>query len=301
MGIYFLGIDGGGTKTELVLTDSKRNPLRTLRVEGCNPMDIGMEECKKILRKAIRQICEGIPYSSVAMFAGIAGGGTPEKRNLLSEFFKEFQFCCYANDSDNLSIIAAGLGKKDGVILIMGTGICALTQKKGSLNHTAGWGYLIDEGGSGYNIGRDGLSAYYQAKDGTGSSTMLSELISQESQCTADNLLQRIYEGKKKTIASFATVVYRAAELGDVIAQEIIERNMCFAAKVIQTASAPLRGNESIPVVLAGGLTRAKLTDTYLRKAIGENQQYHIQVLEEKPVNGAVMLAAELYEKELEK
>ena len=128
MGIYFLGIDGGGTKTELVLTDSKRNPLRTLRVEGCNPMDIGMEECKKILRKAIRQICEGIPYSSVAMFAGIAGGGTPEKRNLLSEFFKEFQFCCYANDSDNLSIIAAGLGKKDGVILIMGTGICALLQ-----------------------------------------------------------------------------------------------------------------------------------------------------------------------------
>ena len=175
--ICFLGIDGGGTKTELVLTDSNQKVIRTLLVEGCNPMDIGMEETKRILREAIWKVCEDIPYASISMFAGIAGGTTGHMKSELNRFFKDFKFYSYANDSDNLNIISAGLGKKDGIILILGTGVCAYTQVKGEHIRTAGWGYLIDNGGSAYNIGRDGLNAYYCEKDKTGAKTLLTDII----------------------------------------------------------------------------------------------------------------------------
>ena len=299
--IYLLGIDGGGTKTELALTDSERKIIRTLQVEGCNPMDIGIEESKKILREAILQICEGIPYSSIAMFAGIAGGASPAMKNALNHFFKEFKFYCFANDSDNLNIIAAGLGKRDGIIMIMGTGVCAYTQVKGSYIKTAGWGYLIDNGGSAYNIGRDGLNAYYCALDQTGPQTALTEIIQQKYKGTEQTLLQRLYEGKKKVIASFAPLVYQAAEEGDLVAKEIIKRNMSVVASIIQTAGKPLEGAEKIPVIIAGGLSREKITQKYLEEEMLYPERYEMRVLDEKPVCGAVILAYELYEEEKSK
>ena len=55
--VYFLGIDGGGTKTALVLADAGGNIMRTLRTKNCNPFDIGIDACKEVLGNAIREIC----------------------------------------------------------------------------------------------------------------------------------------------------------------------------------------------------------------------------------------------------
>ena len=296
--ICFLGIDGGGTKTELVLTDSEKRVIRTLIVEGCNPMDIGLEETKRILREGIRNVCGDIPYSSISMFAGIAGGSSGNMKSELNRFFKEFKFYSYGNDSDSLNIISAGLEKNDGVILILGTGVCAFTQIKGEHLKTAGWGYLIDNGGSAYNIGRDGLNAYYCAKDKTGSQTILTDIIDSKYEGNANLLIQHIYEGKKKVIASYAPIVFQAAAQGDEIALQIIKRNMDAAATIIETAVKPLEGNDKIHVVLAGGLCNEPMTKQYLLEMLKNPEKYEIEILDKRPVWGAVMLAEQLYEKE---
>ena len=295
--ICFLGIDGGGSKTELVLTDSNHKVIRTILVDGCNPMDIGIEETKRILREAIWKVCADIPYSSISMFAGIAGGTTGNMKFELNRFFKEFKFYCYENDSDNLNIISAGLDRKDGVVLIMGTGVCAYTQVNGKHIRTAGWGYLIDNGGSAYNIGRDGLNADYCEKDKTGSKTLLTEIIDSTYEGNENLLIQKIYEGKKKVVASFAPAVYRAAYKGDVIANEIIKRNMAAAANIVETAGKPLQDVEKIPLVIAGGLSKEPMTKQYLTEMLKDSEQYEIVVLDQKPVWGAVMLAEQLYER----
>lgn len=296
--ICFLGIDGGGTKTELVLTDSNQKVIRTLLVEGCNPMDIGIEETKRILREAIWKVCEDIPYASISMFAGIAGGTTGNMKSELNRFFKDFKFYSYANDSDNLNIISAGLEKKDGIILILGTGVCAYTQVKGEHIRTAGWGYLIDNGGSAYNIGRDGLNAYYCEKDKTGSKTLLTDIIESSYEGDENLLIQEIYDGKKKVVASFAPAVYQAADKGDVIAQDIIKRNMAAAAAIVETAGKPLQDAEKIPVVIAGGLSKEPRTKQCLTEMLKQPEKYEIEVLDKRPVWGAVMLAQQLYERE---
>lgn len=293
---YFLGIDGGGTKTALVLTDSKQNVIRTLRAENCNPFDIGMEEAQRVLRNAIDEICGSIPKSSIVAFAGIAGGASGNNKQIFRDFFRSFHFRLYDNDSDNCNLLEAGLGDRDGIALILGTGICGWSRLEGNSSRAAGWGYLIDRGGSAYNLGQDTLNAYYNAVDGIQSWSPLSEAVRERYPEGEQALLSEIYRGGKKFIASFASLVFDAIAQGDSLAEEVLRRNMDAAAQVIQVLGRRFPERcYPIPVVLAGGLTNQPLVLTALQDALGETEKFSLQILKTEPVHGAVSLAYKLW------
>lgn len=231
--LYFLGIDGGGTKTALVLANSRQEVIRTLRAENCNPFDIGMDGAQRILHNAIDEICGSIPKSSIVAFAGIAGGTSGNNKQIFRDFFRSFHFRLYSNDSDICNLLEAGLGDRDGIALILGTGICGWSLLDGNSSRAAGWGYLIDKGGSAYNLGQDALCAYYGAVDGTQSWGPLSEAIRERYPEGEQALLTEIYRGGKKFIASFASLVFDAVAQGDPLADEILKQNMDAAAQII--------------------------------------------------------------------
>lgn len=290
---YYLGIDGGGTKTALLLESGDGGERRTLTVEGCNPVDVGIERAREILRGAIYEICRGIRLSSVRAFAGIAGGSTGTMKEELHTFFSELRFAAFENDSDNKNIIAAGLGDRDGVTVVMGTGFCVYTQKKGKHHRSAGWGYLLDDGGSGYNLGRDALHAYFAAYDGTGERTLLSEEIDRICPGGESALIRFVYGSPKQAVATFAPAVLAAMRRGDRVAKEILDRNMRVAAEVIE-AAARIFSAERIPVVLAGGLSGVDEVVTSLRASLKAPEKFDLRVLDCSPVEGALMLAKRL-------
>lgn len=295
---YYLGIDGGGTKTDLALADQNGNVIRTIKVSGCNPVDIGFEAAKNLLKDAIYSICRDIPFSSVYLFAGIAGGISAGMQERFHAFFEEFHFKAFANDSDIKNIIAAGLEKRDGITVILGTGICAFVQKDKKHIRVAGWGYLIDNGGSGYNLGRDALNAYFCAIDGTGRQTALTEGIDAVYPGGMNKIMEYIYRDGKKAVASFAPTVFAAAEKGDEIAKGILERNIREVVHIIETAAKGFREGK-IPVILAGGLTKQPRVLVDIKAMLQEPDRFEFQVLKSAPVNGAVMLARELKEGDL--
>ena len=289
---YYLGIDGGGTKTDLALADASGSVLRTHRVGACNPVDIGLERAKEILRDAVYEVCCGIPMSSISTFAGIAGGSTSGVLEELFSFFSSFGFAHVENDSDNRNIIAAGLGERDGMTVILGTGFCIYTQASGVHRRISGWGYLLDDGGSGYNLGRDALHAYYAAYDGTGEQTLLTEEIDRIRPGGADALLPYVYSEGKRAIASFAPAVFAACEKGDRIANAILERNIGVAVSLIKRAADTLTG-ERIPIVLAGGLTKQTRMMTLLLDGLKQDPRFCAEILQCEPVKGALILAME--------
>lgn len=296
--VYLLGIDGGGTKTALLLCESNGEPLRKSYADCSNPIDIGIERSANILRQAIFAVCDGIPFSSIVCFAGIAGGTSGGVQKELNDFFSSFGFLAYQSDTDNKNIIATGLGDSDGITLILGTGICSFLQKNGEHFQTAGRGYFIDNGGSGFDIGCDALRAYYREKDGIGKQTMITHLISENGFDDPQQLLFRVYHEGKKFIASFAHYVYEAAEKGDEEAKKIIRRNMENAA-IFVLANAKKLTQKRIPLVLAGGLTREPLTISYLKDALGSKYDFDIKLLNSEPVYGAAALAKKLYEEKI--
>ena len=296
--LYLLGIDGGGTKTALLLCNIEGEPLRKTYADCSNPIDIGIDQTKNVLKRAIFDICDGIPFSSIVCFAGIAGSTSGGIQKELNEFFSSFGFLAFKTDTDNANIIATGLGDSDGITLILGTGVCSFLQKDKRHTRIAGRGYFLDNGGSGFDIGRDALIAYYRERDGIGKQTMITKLISEGGFDDLQQLLFRIYDEGKKFIASFAHFVYKAAQSGDTTATEIIKRNMKNAADFVLSNAKKL-SCKRIPLVLAGGLTKEQLTLLYLKDALGDSYDFDIKILDKEPVYGAVALAKKIYEERI--
>lgn len=290
--VYYLGIDGGGTKTAMLLADSTGKPLRHLLFDCCNPVDIGMEKAMQVLRKGIYEICEGISLSRVVAFAGIAGGATMKQQ--LTAFFQNFQFLMFNCDSDNCNIMQAGLGEEDGITLILGTGICAWSRCGKVISRTAGWGYLVDDGGSAYNIGQDALKHYFSVVDGVADGGILTNNIGTRFSNDPQSLLRQVYDGGKKWIAALAPMVFDAAKSGDEAAKAIIHRNMQVAAEIIETAGKRFSKNP-VPVVIAGGLTEQPCVVECLRNALHNPDRFQISVLDAEPVTGAVALAQKMW------
>ncbi len=297
---YLLGIDGGGTKTILSLAESDGTPIRNITTECSNPIDIGMNRAREVLKKGIYDVCADIPFSSVVCFAGIAGATSGGMKPHFDEFFSSFGFLAYKADTDNANIIAAGLGAADGITLILGTGVCSFLQKDGKRFQVGGRGYFIDNGGSGFDIGRDALITYYREKDGCGKKSEITRLMDEAGFTSPQELLFHIYDKGKKYVASFAHFVYDAAKLGDEKAHDIIRSNM-ENATVFVLANAEKLSPKRIPLILAGGLTNEELTLSYLTAALGKKYDFDIIKLNREPVFGAIELAKKLYEEITEK
>ena len=290
---YLLGIDGGGTKTSFRLTGSTGNTVREAVLGPSNPNDIGMDKALETLRSGIRTVLADIPAKTVYAYAGIAGAASGENREAVCACMQEAGFAGSDAGGDIENILSAGLNGHDGMILILGTGICAFSVKDGVRYRTGGWGYLLDRGGSGYNYGCDVLNAYYSAIDHTGRETLLSEIVEQKTGMNSSQLLSQIYQLGKSYIASFAPLAFAAAELGDQIAQTIISRNIQETVRIIQTGLRPF-GGKPVPIVLSGGLTENRQLTGMIREQLPGETGNMISVLSVSPVCGALLNAEKL-------
>ncbi len=291
---YFLGIDGGGTKTAFLLEDEAGNKIAECKLGSSNPNDIGMESCLEILRRGILQVTAGLKCDRIAAFAGIAGGGISGNnvehiRNALAGF----GFAAVENGSDAENSLEIALHGGDGVAIIAGTGTIAFAQSGGKRHRVAGWGYLLDGGGSGYDIARDALSAALRATDGRGRETVLTQLLEEKLQKTVPDAIPEIYSGGKRFIASLAPVVFEAAEEGDAVALEILLRNAAALAEMIIAARRHV-ADKSTPVVICGGLAHhAELLERLMRAHLPDEIKVAFSI--EEMVHGAVARARRSY------
>ena len=296
-GIYYLGIDGGGTKTELVLSDFEDNIVSRLITDGSNPNTVGIENAKAIIRDGVAQICKNVAPSSVVAYAGIAGCASGNYIEEIKNMLEKMSFAACDVGSDNNNIVAAGLKDNEGITMILGTGICAYAVKKNETKRIGGWGYLFDNGGSAFHIGRDAIHAYFSAYDGSGEETSLVQRINQDSGYSSLELLKYLYSGGNKLVASYATYVFEEAERGDSVTIAILKKNAEEITKLILASLSHFENyDDKIPVILGGGLTKQSLLLPYLCEALGDNiKRCNIQILSVPPVCGALELAKSLW------
>ena len=298
--IYYLGIDGGGTKTELALSDPEGNIACRIFMDGCNPNAVGIEQTKRIIENGIIQACKDVPLSSVVVYAGIAGCATGSYADEIKSMLKKMSFAACDVGSDNNNIVAAGLGENEGITMILGTGICSYVVKKEETKRIAGWGYLFDNGGSAFHIGRDAINAYFSAYDGTGEETTLVQRIKETFSDSNAEFLKYLYNGGNKLVSSYAMCVFEEAEKGDRVSIAILEKHIAEIARLIRAALSHFSDyDKKIPVILGGGLTNQALLLPYLLDELGDDiKSCKIQILDVPPVEGALELAKALWRKE---
>lgn len=285
---YLLGIDGGGTKTEFLLTDLEGKEINRLILGASNPVDIGIENTKKVLQEGIRQVCGGIALREISVYTGLAGGITGNNQETIGQFLKDMSFGAVASGSDVDTALQVCLEGGDGISLIMGTGIVAFAQRSGKRHRIAGWGYLLDKGGSGYNLGADALDSALRHTDGRGGSALLLKLIEAKLQKPLPESISQIYRSGKTGISSFAPLVFEALAQGDPEAERIIRRNVQEVCQIIAAGCAHCPENPK--VAICGGLAKKVDVLTPFFKEYLTNE-VRLEFITAPIVQGAIQLA----------
>ncbi len=227
---YVIGIDGGGTKTELIAVAMDGNEMfriksGPLNVNGTSEQNI-LETLTDLL-STTRQKAEGAFLAAACI--GAAGMSNPKAEETLRKAFVSTKFTApLLIVGDHQAALAGALGSYVGMLLIAGTGsICCGRNESGCEARTGGQGHLIDDEGSGYAIGRDILRAVVRAQDGRLQPTILTELVFDKlGITTTQELIANIYRtGQgKEVIAGFSSLLPKALAHHDAAAIAICKK-----------------------------------------------------------------------------
>ncbi|MEO8042304.1 MAG: BadF/BadG/BcrA/BcrD ATPase family protein [Acidobacteriota bacterium] len=227
----FLGVDGGGTKTQIAIM----NEAREVRCEGfagpSNPLRVGVETAVTNIAKAINEACDrdGVSRGDIASATlGLAGVRRADlKRSVRESFIKRLGIRKVEVVTDAEIALYATTQGKPGLVVIAGTGsVCLGKNEKGEMAISGGWGPLAGDGGGGVGIAQQALHNIAKASDGRGLPTMLSQRASEYFRASGpENLIVAIYSPQvdNSRIAGFARLVVETAQDGDQIAVEILK------------------------------------------------------------------------------
>ena len=220
----FLGIDGGGTKTEFVLLSEDGHVLKQLVKRGCNPNDIGYTETLTLLSDGIAKILNGF-QSVKAMFCGISGISTGNHAKRLYEDLKK-RWPQTVIQVKNDTFLLFSLDESAGMAIISGTGSVVFVKNGDAPLRLGGWGYLFDQAGSAYDIGRDAVCEVLREEDRREPSSLLSNLLLEQWKTkTVWEHINVLYQEGKPYIAGLAAVVFEAYRKGCDKAANIIDKN----------------------------------------------------------------------------
>lgn len=241
--VYFVGIDGGGTKTHAVVTDERF----TVQSQGYggpgNFLRVGMERASASVMaavdRALRDARIGVDQVEVAGI-GLAGVQHPAHhawmQDALARAFEERESVARSSrnwsrdrlflTTDAEAALAGATDCKPGVVIISGTGSIAYGMNgRGERARSGGWGPTFGDEGSGHDIARKALMAVVAAFDGRQSPTQLTEKICNWFGIDSPEELPRIIydrERKEGSIAPLSGLVEEAAHEGDETARGIL-------------------------------------------------------------------------------
>ncbi len=289
---YFLGIDGGGTKTKFMLTDSDGNIIKQLIKGPCNPTSVGIDIAVSVLTDGIKEICQDVPLGKVSAFIGSAGCGIEANRQTVTERLMGLNLSKVSVQGDGDNIISAGLKGQDGIVAIIGTGSIIYSVSRGQRYRIGGYGHFIGDPFSGSEIGRGALEAVLAELDKSGEHTSLTDVVTAKVGRDISNILTDMYSEGKTYMAQFAFSVFEEAAKGDKIAKSIIDRNVEVLSTKLAAALKNFPEKSEVPIILAGGITH--FADQFVDKIkaeINDKRLKSIDILNCEPVIGAVLLA----------
>ena len=265
MGIQ-IGVDGGGSKTEIVALDSTGQVLRFLLKPATNYHVVGMEQAVLHIIEGIREVLQEQTVEGIGIT--LAGIDTPEDWAIMANGLKQgfngivqdtgvpFQGVAVVLENDAFGALMSVQGKFSGNVLVAGTGAIALgINPEGKVIRVGGWGHIIGDEGAGYNIGRKALSAMVASFDGYGPKTFLETKITEHlGLAQVHGISDWVYVKKRlnKEIAALVPVVIETAQMGDFISKKILDES---GQALGLLTMALLRKTQSLEVGLVGGIS----------------------------------------------
>jgi N-acetylglucosamine kinase-like BadF-type ATPase len=265
---YILGVDGGGSKTLAVVADETGEVLGIGRTGSANHQVLGLDRAMEQVRRAVERAfaLSGVQPEEVEAAAYcIAGADLPEDFELLSPALAELRLAQRMHlENDIVASLRSGSDRRDVVVVGWGSGVNALGRNAaGREIRLPALGWISGDWGGGGDLGREAIFLVVRGDDGRGRPTALREpVLAAFDVSDVDALIRKLYFGERERVAthSLAPIVFAAANAGDGVARDLVERS---GIEVADTALALLRRLDILDVptdvVLAGSIFKTEL------------------------------------------
>lgn len=313
---YYLGIDGGGSKTTCVVGDEV-SLLAKVTAGPSNITRVGETRARDTLQKAIREACADAniaPQQVRRACIGAAGAGRADVADVVHGIVAEMIFGEIEVVGDMQVARAAAFGEGPGVIVIAGTGSMAYgCDAQGRTARAGGWGFAISDEGSAHWIGCAAVSALLRVIDQSEDSQSTAEASLLFGEITAAWRLGSLDElvraaNADSHFARLFPAVLAAADVGDTIAQRVLEqagRELAQLAAIVVrrlfsedlVAENPVEENNgNLPaalLALAGGVFRHSSTvrEVFRHEIRRLDPRLEVNPQTVEPVAGALQMA----------
>lgn len=302
--MYYLGVDGGGSKTAFLITDEAGRIVTEGLAGGCAYPQVGIEGAAKVIGDKLEALLKDSRISRAEIGAAALGlpcyGENPKQDHRLEKAVRRavgVEETAFYNDVE--LGWAGSLGMSPGVHVVAGTGAIAYGRDSaGKSARSNGWHEDFSDEGSGYWLGLQALSAFAKQADGREERTELFEAMKQALGLSGAEELVAVYNekyrGNRRGIAHLQETLLTCARQNEPTALALYQK----AAKELAKSAAAVAGHldfppgEEIPVSYSGGVFRA---GTVICKPFEENLRKWGLKLHQPlfdPVCGGILLAA---------
>lgn len=287
-GGVFLGVDGGGTKTEFVCIDGGGEVLATALTGTTYHLQVGFDEVVRRLETGAAQVCAAIgitPQGIDHAFFGLPAYG--EDRDIDPRIHAACGAVLghdrYDVGNDMVCGWAGSLGGEDGINIVAGTGSIGYGERQGKAARAGGWGEVFSDEGSAYWIAIKGLALFTRMSDGRTPRGPLHETLRTALSLEDDlDVCGRVMGPPgmgRSEIAGLAGLVSDAAMAGDEAAGAILDeaaRELGDMALALRAALGFAEGT-AVPLSWSGGVLsrEARVREEFLRIASAHGFSLH--------------------------
>jgi N-acetylglucosamine kinase-like BadF-type ATPase len=300
----FLGVDGGGTKTEFVCIDERRQVVARALTGTTYHLQVGLDEAIRRLGEGVDAVCGqlGIVAGDLGhAFFGLPAFGEdaaidPRLDAACGRLLGHDRYRC---DNDMVCGWAGSLACADGINLVAGTGSIGYGERQGRKARVGGWGEIFSDEGSAYWIAIQGLNAFTRMSDGRLAEGPLKRIFTRELGLAVDlDLCARVMGETgmpRDQVAGLARLVSLAADEGDRVALAILERAGSELAEMAHALRRRLGFEPQEPVQISwsgGVLSQQQTVRASLVAHLDRHGPYEIVTPRYTPGVGAALYAA---------
>ncbi len=285
---YKIGVDGGGTKTELILVDQAGEIVAQHLAPGCNPNIVGPGQARAIMVQALGQIHRpGVNEIHLYM------SGSPDVWREIGASLTDFG-PVYTFD-DSLPVLELATHGQAGLVLHGGTGsFVAARSFDDSIHYAGGLGWRFGDAGSGYDLGQRAIARALLELQGWAPVTRLGPIVRQHAGLPDAHVkaITRHYyqtEQPNRVIAALAPAILHLASEGDETARQLVldsAKPLLDLAVQVATTLFPATPLDSLSTGLSGPI----LTHPEVINALALRSPLPLVPITEAPIVGVLRL-----------
>ncbi len=280
----FIGVDGGGTKSKLVMRDAAGNFLGSGRSGAANirlSVDVSLNSIEEAFQQALAEAKINHNDSEYHFHIGLGLAGT-EVPEACTEFLARLPyFDTVRMESDAYAACLGAHEGQDGAILIVGTGVIGYKVKNGQHKRVSGWGFPYDDVGGGAWFGLHAVRYALEWCDGRREASPFLEAVYHTFHNSATTMVSWADKASATEYATLAPVLTHYLAQGDRWAIELAERSGQALCAVLD---ALIEDDETLPLCLFGGL--ASFMEAYLKA----NLKLNIVSRKQDATEGALLM-----------